>query len=252
MPSDIPQLRFTGVIRDDEFPDERDEVGGLEEAVRKMVPASLPYELNADREDLAFFSGLVLNQGQEPICAGCAGRTALSIWEKMDENLPRVRVNENALYTMSRARFEKDFEALFAAAGKDLPVGGTTPRSLMKVLHKDLGVIVRYVRVDPTADRKILIGGLKALLVLRQAVPVVLKNIIWNPSGVLGVSQDGSQLQHLVCFTGYSDSRGGFLFPNSWGRGWGDRGLGFLPFGIVNAQTIDSGWGITPKMTLPN
>lgn len=250
MSSDIPQFGFTGVIRDDEFPDERDEVGGLEEAVRRIDPTSLPDELNADREDLAFFSGLVLNQGQKPICAGCAGRTALFIWERMDESLPRVRANEDTLYAMSRVRFEKDFEALFAAAGKDLPVGGTTPRSLMQVLHKDLGAVVRYVRVDPTVDQELLIGGLKALLVLRQAVPVVLKNIAWNQSGILEISQDGGQLQHLVCFTGYS--RGGFLFPNSWGRGWGDVGLGFLPFGIVSAQTIDSGWGITPRMTLPN
>lgn len=248
MPSGIPRLSFTGVIRDDEFPDEKDEVGGLEEAVRKMDPSSLPDELNVDRTDLDFLRGLVLNQGSEPICAGCAGRTALSIWERMWEGLPRVRANENTLYAMSRARFEKDFEALFAAVGKDLPAGGTTPRSLMKTLHKDFSAIVRYVRVDPTVNQKLLIDGLKALLVLRQAVPVALKNISWNQSGILEISDDGGQLQHLVCFTGYS--RGGFLFPNSWGRGWGDGGLGFLPFNIVSAQTIDSGWGATPRMSL--
>ena len=151
---------------------------------------------------------------------------------------------------MSRARFEKDFKELFAASGTALPAGGTTPRSLMQVLHKDLGVLERYVRVDPSAEHKLLIGGLKALLVLRQAVPVVLQNIAWNLNGVLGFLPDGGKLQHAVCFTGYSDASRAFVFPNSWGSKWGNNGMGFLPYSIVSAATISSGWGLTPTMNI--
>ena len=246
MPSDTPQLGFTGAIRDDEFPDGRDLVGGLEEAVAKMDPELLPKEFQA----ADFSPELILDQGQEPICVGCAGRTMLSIWERMNAGLPNVRANEKTLYAMSRARFEKDFKELFAASGTALPAGGTTPRSLMQVLHKDLGVLERYVRVDPSAEHKLLIGGLKALLVLRQAVPVVLQNIAWNLNGVLGFLPDGGKLQHAVCFTGYSDASRAFVFPNSWGSKWGNNGMGFLPYSIVSAATISSGWGLTPSMTL--
>ena len=246
MPSDIPQIGFTGVIRDDEFPDGKDLVGGLEEAVARTDPGLLPKEFHA----ADFSPDLILNQGQEPICVGCAGRTMLSIWEKMDAGLPKVMKNENDLYAMSRARFKEDYEKLFEASGTAFPDGGTTLRSLLKALHKDLAVLERYVRVDPSAKHKLLIDGLKALLVLRHAVPVVLQNIAWNRNGVLSFQPDGGKLQHAVCFTGYSDASRVFVFPNSWGRKWGDDGIGLLPYSIVSAATLSSGWGLTPSMTL--
>src|SRR3989344_190094 len=152
MPSDTPQLGFTGAIRDDEFPD-KDLVGGLQEAVAEMDPGLLPENFPEEK----FPPDLILDQGNKPICVGCAGMAMLSIWERMNAGLPKVRANENTLYTMSRARFEKDYASLFAASGTALPADGTTPRSLMQVLHKDFGVLEQYVRVDPSAEHKFLI-----------------------------------------------------------------------------------------------
>jgi hypothetical protein len=49
---------------------------------------------------------------------------------------------------------------------------------------------------------------------------------------------------HAVTLVGYDDDRGSFIFRNSWGNRWGDRGYGYLPYGylghIKDAWTVDS------------
>jgi len=54
---------------------------------------------------------------------------------------------------------------------------------------------------------------------------------------------------HAMVFVGYNDafenldgSLGALTFQNSWGEGWGDKGLGYLPYGMV--KYVSEAWGI--------
>ena len=39
---------------------------------------------------------------------------------------------------------------------------------------------------------------------------------------------------HAICVTGYNDSQNIVTFKNSWGKGWGSRGYGFLTYRYIN------------------
>ena len=45
---------------------------------------------------------------------------------------------------------------------------------------------------------------------------------------------DKPQFFHTVALVGYDDSAAEFEFANSWGVGWGDKGYGYLPYGLPN------------------
>ena len=60
---------------------------------------------------------------------------------------------------------------------------------------------------------------------------------------------------HAICFVGYDDSmviksknkylpesKGAFKFINSWGRGWGDAGYGFIPYDYVKYGLASDIW----------
>ena len=46
---------------------------------------------------------------------------------------------------------------------------------------------------------------------------------------------------HAVSLLEYDADRGAFLFANSWGTGWGDRGFGFLPIEYFDERFV-CGW----------
>ncbi len=48
---------------------------------------------------------------------------------------------------------------------------------------------------------------------------------------------------HAICLVGYDDGQRIFKFRNSWGKGWGDKGYGYLPYDYVEQLSSDS-WSI--------
>ena len=44
---------------------------------------------------------------------------------------------------------------------------------------------------------------------------------------------------HAVCVVGYDDSRSHWIFRNSWGKGWGDKGYGYLPYEYIEKYGQD-------------
>lgn len=64
---------------------------------------------------------------------------------------------------------------------------------------------------------------------------------------------------HAVCLAGYDDSmmiknseynietKGAFLFKNSWGTDWGDKGYGWIPYDFFLHKLADDCWTITKQ-----
>lgn len=46
---------------------------------------------------------------------------------------------------------------------------------------------------------------------------------------------------HSVDLVGYDDDRKSFIFRNSWGVGWGDKGYGYLPYGYFDGH-LQEAW----------
>ena len=48
---------------------------------------------------------------------------------------------------------------------------------------------------------------------------------------------------HAICLVGYDDGSHLFKFRNSWGKDWGDKGYGYLPYDYIEQLSSD-GWSI--------
>lgn len=48
---------------------------------------------------------------------------------------------------------------------------------------------------------------------------------------------------HAICIVGYNDAEGYFVFKNSWGTDWGDRGYGYLPYEYAKNYCLEA-WGL--------
>lgn len=48
---------------------------------------------------------------------------------------------------------------------------------------------------------------------------------------------------HAICVVGYDDEAQHFIFKNSWGERWGDRGYGYLSFDDMTSTCFEA-WGI--------
>lgn len=53
---------------------------------------------------------------------------------------------------------------------------------------------------------------------------------------------------HAICVVGYNDKQSQFIFKNSWGTGWGDKGYGYLPYDYVKAYCLEA-WGLRSAAT---
>ena len=65
-------------------------------------------------------------------------------------------------------------------------------------------------------------------------------------SGIVALPQPGERIVggHCVLFCGFDSTTKLLKFQNSWGRTWGQRGFGFLPFAYVTRGLADDFWFI--------
>ncbi len=64
-------------------------------------------------------------------------------------------------------------------------------------------------------------------------------------TGIVPMPQSGEILLggHAITAVGYDDTRQVIKFANSWGRGWGDRGYGYIPYAyITNGSMCGDIW----------
>jgi hypothetical protein len=68
------------------------------------------------------------------------------------------------------------------------------------------------------------------------------------PANVTGIIPFPPEMElrlggHAICVVGYNDNQGQFIFKNSWGTGWGNKGYGSLPYDYVKAYCLEA-WGL--------
>lgn len=107
---------------------------------------------------------------------------------------------------------------------------------------------VAYSRVPQTLD------GLKSCLAAEM--PIVFGIEVFEAfesdavakTGVVPMPTSGEQNLggHAILLVGYNDVTKRFTFRNSWGEGWGDHGLGYLPYDYVLSPELSSDfWQVT-------
>lgn len=53
---------------------------------------------------------------------------------------------------------------------------------------------------------------------------------------------------HAIVLVGYNDEKRWFVFRNSWGEGWGDKGYGYLPYEYVCDENLASDFWVVNKV----
>lgn len=102
------------------------------------------------------------------------------------------------------------------------------------------------VGLDPRAVRGCLAAGFPVVFGTRCT-----ESFMRAPaSGVLPMPDAGQSAnwrhgRHALLLAGYDDARQLFVVRNSWGRDWGDRGYGYMPYAwVLNPQWTHSCWAI--------
>lgn len=65
-------------------------------------------------------------------------------------------------------------------------------------------------------------------------------------SGNIPLPQPGDQIEggHAIALVGYKDSTRQFIFRNSWGEIWAEKGYGYLPYEYVLSELASDFWVI--------
>ncbi len=61
-------------------------------------------------------------------------------------------------------------------------------------------------------------------------------------NGIIDIPQQNAKIvgSHAFAIVGYEDNRKSFMFQNSWGEEWGDKGYGWLPYEYFKTHLIEA------------
>jgi GNAT superfamily N-acetyltransferase len=97
--------------------------------------------------------------------------------------------------------------------------------------------ILRYQRITNPHECKVALpihGGVAASFEVTEQ---------WfeAENGVIEMPADGDQIiaSHAIRIIGYDDTERRFIFANSWGPSWGDKGYGYLPYEFFDKWFVE-------------
>jgi len=200
----------------------------------------------------------VKNQGGLGSCVGFAV-AAMKEWQEQQEHMREVE--EGKKNHRDEKYYDLSEQWIYYMCKKIDPwpnQEGTSIRVAMKVLQK-IGVPTEkawpyddVIRGEPKSwahmvARWSLIGSyyrVRSLNELKKALlegPVVIgipcfKEIFYvRRNGVIPYPKNPNMIYggHAICAVGFDDKRKIIKFKNSWGRGWGKKGYGYLPYKYI-------------------
>jgi C1A family cysteine protease len=208
----------------------------------------------------------VRNQGNEGTCVAFASVVGVKEFEDQKEYRKLIKLSPRYVYT-----FCKKFDG---APEEE----GTYPRIALKMLLK-YGVCPEFFwpyhpfqtdKPRKGADTKAKVYCIKAYARLKSVTEMkrslaingpflagveVFEN--WfsrsvNKTGRIPLPTKGEESVggHAICITGYNDVKKVFVFKNSWGIVWGDKGYGYLDYDYLRRYCMDA-WSATDLIANP-
>jgi C1A family cysteine protease len=210
----------------------------------------------------------VSDQGDEGTCVGFATVDGMKEYQETKEWKKTIQLSVRYVYSEAQKidGYPDDEEGTdIRCAMKVLNVKGVPPQSCWKYKpHQtnkpcnnadDLAMayrIDRYVRLKTLAEMK------ESLFVNGPFVAGVEVYESWmtaavDKAGVIPMPKKDEELLggHAICIVGYDDKKKRFKFKNSWSRGWGDDGYGYLLYTYMTKYGMDC-WSGKDKLHDPD
>ena len=228
-------------------PDSRDRpLTRLPKALKVVLPPKVDYTPKMSP---------VSDQGQEGTCVGFAVVDGMKEYQEKLEWKKLVQLSVRYLYTESRKldRWSSDEGTTIRSAMKALNKKGVPPQSCWKYkVHQtdkpcpNADELAKPYRIQSYAYLETPDEMRESLFVNGPFVAgVFVYENAWNAAEKTGVipmpAKDDEEVGgHAICVVGYDDKTQLFKFKNSWGKSWGKKGYGFLPYEYLKQYSMDN------------
>lgn len=174
----------------------------------------------------------VKNQGNKGACVACSlSSVAEYIWDK--------EMSEGFSYGMFRGNADKKPGLYFTKALDYAKSIGFVPYDDFGVLEEMPNIrelVKKYPELTEIASKYRISGYANLLYANKTKRDNAIKDaLVTNGIGVPAVSDDYFGESHCIMLTGWDDSKNAYEFQNSWGTGYENNGVSFIPKDEITA-----------------